>query len=88
MIFKHKPVCNTKYVDAFPFDATTTMTSDRNVLMHAVVLRLRRRSRLCAPVPGQEFIQARGGVIFGAAKGIGQPSAGIDVVQLGGEAVR
>jgi hypothetical protein len=35
MIFKHKPPCNTTYVDAFPFDATTVTTSGNNALMQA-----------------------------------------------------
>ena len=35
MIFKHKPPCNTTYVDAFPFDATTVTTSGSNALMQA-----------------------------------------------------
>ena len=34
------------------------------------------------PVPGQEFIQVRCGMISDAAQDIGQPGAGIDVVQL------
>jgi hypothetical protein len=33
MIFKHKPPCNTEYVDAFPFDATTVTTSGKNALL-------------------------------------------------------
>jgi len=35
MIFKHKPPCNTEYVDYFPFDTTTVTTSGKNALMHA-----------------------------------------------------
>jgi hypothetical protein len=35
MIFKHKPPCNTEYVDTFPFDTTTVSTSGKNLLMHA-----------------------------------------------------
>jgi hypothetical protein len=35
MIFKHKPVCNTEYVDSFPFETTTIGTGGRNALMHA-----------------------------------------------------
>jgi excinuclease UvrABC nuclease subunit len=34
-IFKHKPCCNTTFVDAFPFDATTVSTSGRNALMQS-----------------------------------------------------
>jgi len=34
MIFKHKPICNAEYVDAFPFDTTRVTTSGRNALMH------------------------------------------------------
>jgi hypothetical protein len=33
MIFKHKPHCNTTYVDAFPFDTTTVSTSGKDALM-------------------------------------------------------
>lgn len=35
MIFKHKPPCNTEYVDNFPFDTTTVTTGGKNSLMHA-----------------------------------------------------
>jgi excinuclease UvrABC nuclease subunit len=35
MIFKHKPPCNTEYVDNFPFDTTAITTSGKNALMHA-----------------------------------------------------
>ena len=35
MIFKHKPRCNTTYVDAFPFDATAVSTSGSNALMQS-----------------------------------------------------
>jgi excinuclease UvrABC nuclease subunit len=35
MIFKHKPRCNTTYVDAFPFDTTTVSTSGKNALMQS-----------------------------------------------------
>lgn len=30
MIYKHKPSCNTEYVDNFPYDQTTILTSGRN----------------------------------------------------------
>lgn len=30
MIYKHKPVCNTEYIDEFPFDTTTINTSGMN----------------------------------------------------------
>lgn len=33
MIFKHKPPCNTEYVENFPFDTTTVATSGKNALM-------------------------------------------------------
>jgi hypothetical protein len=33
MIFKHKPPCNTEYVDNFPFDTSTMTTSGKNALM-------------------------------------------------------
>jgi hypothetical protein len=35
MIFKHKPRCNTTYVDGFPLDATTVSTSRSNALMQS-----------------------------------------------------
>ena len=35
MIFKHKPPCNTEYVDSFPFDQTTVRTSGKNALLHS-----------------------------------------------------
>jgi len=35
MIFKHKPPCNTEYVDSFPFDTTTITTTGKNALMHS-----------------------------------------------------
>jgi hypothetical protein len=35
MIFKHKPPCNTEYVDSFPFDTTSITTSGKNALMQA-----------------------------------------------------
>jgi excinuclease UvrABC nuclease subunit len=34
MIFKHKPPCNTEYVENFPFDTTTVTTAEKNALMH------------------------------------------------------
>lgn len=33
MIFKHKPPCNTDFVNSFPFDETTVRTSGRNALL-------------------------------------------------------
>ena len=36
MIFKHKPPCNTEYVENFPFDTTTVTTAEKNALMHNV----------------------------------------------------
>jgi excinuclease UvrABC nuclease subunit len=35
MIVKHKPPCNTEYIDYFPFDTTSITTSGKNGLMHA-----------------------------------------------------
>jgi len=35
MINHHKPPCNTKYVNDFPFDETTITTSGRNALLTA-----------------------------------------------------
>jgi hypothetical protein len=35
MIFRHKPPCNTEYVEGFPFDTTTITTGGRNALMYA-----------------------------------------------------
>lgn len=34
MIFKHKPPCNTEYVDAFPFDTTSVTTTGKNALLY------------------------------------------------------
>ena len=34
MIFKHKPPCNTQFVESFPFDTTTITTSGKNALMN------------------------------------------------------
>jgi hypothetical protein len=33
MIYKHKPGCNTEYVNSFPFDTTSIMTSGTNALL-------------------------------------------------------
>lgn len=35
MIFRHKPPCNTEYIDNFPFDTTTITTGGKNALMQA-----------------------------------------------------
>jgi hypothetical protein len=35
MIFKHKPPCNSDYVDNFPFDTTTITISGKNALMQS-----------------------------------------------------
>jgi excinuclease UvrABC nuclease subunit len=35
MIYAHKPPLNTEFVNTFPFDVTSVMTSGRNVLMKA-----------------------------------------------------
>lgn len=35
MIFKHKPPCNTEYVDNFPFDTTTVTTDGKNARMQS-----------------------------------------------------
>ena len=35
MIFKHKPPCNTEYVDNFPFDTTSVTTGGKNALMQS-----------------------------------------------------
>jgi len=35
MINHHKPPCNTTYVNSFPFDETTIITSGRNALLTA-----------------------------------------------------
>jgi hypothetical protein len=40
--------------------------------------------RLSFGVPGQEFIDGLGGVIRQGCRDVGQPSLGIDVVELGG----
>jgi len=39
---------------------------------------------LGAPVPGQEFVDALCGMIQQASQHVGEPSLGIDVVELGG----
>ena len=41
MIFERKPVCNTEYVDSFPFEATTITTSGCNALMQVMFTVLR-----------------------------------------------
>jgi excinuclease UvrABC nuclease subunit len=33
-IFKHKPTVNTDYVDAFPFDQTTVISSGKTILLN------------------------------------------------------
>lgn len=35
MILKHKPRCNTEYVDSFPFDTTSITTSGKNALLQS-----------------------------------------------------
>jgi len=46
MIFKHKPPCNTEYVDYFPFDTTGVVTAGKNALMQAsfVVTRTEKKA--------------------------------------------
>ena len=39
---------------------------------------------LRAPVPGHEFVDAPGGMIWQAGQHVGEPSLWIDVVELGG----
>ena len=39
---------------------------------------------LPVPVPGQEFVNALGGVIRQAGQDVGEPSLRIDIVELGG----
>jgi hypothetical protein len=34
MIFKHKPPCNTEYVNAFPFDSTTITVTGKAALLY------------------------------------------------------
>jgi hypothetical protein len=41
-------------------------------------------SRPAFPVPGQEFIDAPGGMILHAREDIGEPSLRVDAVELGG----
>ena len=36
LIYHHKPVVNTEYVDNFPFDTTEIVTSGRNALLSAL----------------------------------------------------
>lgn len=33
MIFHHQPICNTQYIEDFPFDATTIETGGENALL-------------------------------------------------------
>lgn len=35
MIYRHKPPCNTDFVDSFPYDKTTISTSGRNALLES-----------------------------------------------------
>jgi hypothetical protein len=39
---------------------------------------------LPVPVPGQQFVNALGGVIWQAGQYVGKPSLRIDIVELGG----
>ena len=36
VIYRHKPPCNTEYVNRFPFESTTIQTSGRNRFLEAV----------------------------------------------------
>lgn len=45
MIFKHKPPCNTEYVNSFPFDKTTVRTSGKNALLSAAFTVQRTENR-------------------------------------------
>jgi len=45
MIFKHKPPCNSEYVNSFPFDKTTVRTSGENALLSSVFTVHRTQNR-------------------------------------------
>ena len=38
-----------------------------------------------APVPWQQLVQARGGVVGDAGQDVGEPGARVDAVELGGD---
>ena len=48
-----------------------------------MILKQRRRRRFAGAVPGQEFVNAFGGVIWQAGQHVGEPSLRIDTVELG-----
>jgi hypothetical protein len=54
MIFKHKPPCNTEYVDSFPFDTTSVTTGGRNALMQ-VSFTVNRTEPVTAGPPGRRW---------------------------------
>jgi excinuclease UvrABC nuclease subunit len=45
MIFKHKPPCNSEYVNSFPFDKTTVRTSGKNALLSSAFTVHRTQNR-------------------------------------------
>lgn len=55
MIFKHKPMCNTEYVGAFPFDTTTVTTSGKNASMQAIFV-VTRTEKAAAIVYARRWI--------------------------------
>lgn len=57
MIFHHKPPCNVEYVNTFPFDETTILTSGRNALVDAIFTVYRTPSDTLAALLG---VMARG----------------------------
>ena len=48
-----------------------------------MIVKQRRRRRLPVPIPGQEFVNAFGGVIWQAGQHVGEPSLRINTVELG-----
>ncbi len=55
MIFKHKPPCNTEYVNAFPFDTTTVTTAGKNALMQSLFTVTRTELASAAPGYGRRW---------------------------------
>lgn len=54
MIFKHKPPCNTEYVNNFPFDTTSITTSGKNTLMQSSFT-VMRTEKAAAPAGGRRW---------------------------------
>lgn len=67
IIYKHKPACNTDYVDEFPFDTTTISTSGKNACMEKRFTVHRTLSKMIDdnyhPQTAEEYF-ARAGKLF------------------------